>query len=164
MHILKYPEVFLHIHCLGIFYILPNFQNVFNLKFSVSVFQYYLPGPLQLAELSGWCDWSPLVVGLGSGATRESHTSHRLHHQQLLDMETSTVLVHGHKPCADVFHKQIGVFFYPLLLVPKTFSMVHRKQTGKSSFGVAGNNSCHLKTITSVSNPYSSKAYSPSGE
>lgn len=121
MHILKYPEVFLHIHCLGIFYILPNFQNVFNLKFSVSVFQYYLPGPLQLAELSGWCDWSPLVVGLGSGATRESHTSHRLHHQQLLDMETSTVLVHSHKPCADVFHKQIGVFFILCSWCPKHF-------------------------------------------
>lgn len=54
--------------------------------------------------------------------------------------------------------------YYPLLLVPKTFSVVYMKQTGKSSFGVAGNNSCHLKTITSVSNPYSSKVYSPSGE
>lgn len=80
----------------------------------MSVFHYYLPGPLQWAEFSGWCDWSPLVVCTADGTwlwcnlwlsdISQAASPATARHGYL------TVLAHGHKTCAEVVHKQIGVF------------------------------------------------------
>lgn len=109
--------MFLCIHCLGIFFILPDIQSeyVCNLKFfSGSITEYYLPGPLQLAEDSGWCDWSPLVVSTADGTW-------------ISDISQAATARHGNLncpcpwSCAEVVHKQIGVFLILCSWCPKHF-------------------------------------------
>lgn len=86
-----------------------------------------------MTEAPWWCGQ---LMGVGSGAACESQTSHRLYHQQLLDMETSTVLVHGHKPCAEVVHKQIGVFLILCSWCPKHFPWYIGKRVGNHPLGL----------------------------